>query len=206
MGYGRVQFGLDRFSDRKAGHLDPLSTPIMSRNTTRGIIMKRIPLTQGKFALVDNGDYGYLKRWKWCAVKDPRTNTYYAMTKVRYFAGDKQHIIMMHRLLLEAKDGDWCDHKNTNGLDNTRGNIRICTPAQNAQNRRISSQNTSGYKGVCWNKARRKWQSKIGVAGKQETVGYFSCLIKAAKAYDARAIELFGEFARPNFPERRNHD
>lgn len=164
--------------------------------------MKYIPLTQGKFAIVDDEDYDYLMQWKWCAAKDK--NTFYAIRRIRHKLKVKQQTIRMHRLLLGAQKGNWCDHVDSNGLNNRRYNIRICTPSENAQNKRLSSQNKSGFKGVCWNKKAKKWQTKIRIGGKQRTIGYYFCLVKAAKAYDAQARKAFGIFARTNFAEGDN--
>lgn len=159
--------------------------------------MKKIPLTQGKFALVDDTDYEELSKHNWYALK--YKHTFYA---VRSAVVDGVHVtIRMSRELLGLKPGDkrQGDHGNLNGLDNQRHNLRVCTQPQNTQNRGLGKNNKSGYKGVRWNKSHGKWYTQISVNGIQVHLGCFFCLIKAAKAYDTAARKHFGEFARCNF-------
>ena len=152
-----------------------------------------IPLTQGKFAIVDAEDYDRLNRYQWHACKCK--STYYACR----VEGGKT--IRMHREIMHAPKGVIVDHINHNGLDNRKGNLRLCTHAQNCYNQRASSTGTSKYKGVCWHKCNRKWIARIRCDGKFYNLGDFENEIEAAKAYDDKAVELFGEFACPNFPE-----
>lgn len=92
------------------------------------------------------------------------------------------------------------DHINGNGLDNRRANLRPATPSQNTANARMPSDNTSGFKGVGWFARTGRWRAYITYQGRQKHLGYFDIAEEAALAYDAAARELFGEFARPNFP------
>ena len=87
-----------------------------------------IPLTQGQFAIVDAEDYEWLSRHKWCAAKS-RDNFY------AHRFGDGT-IVNMHREIMRAPKGVICDHKNHNGLDNRKSNLRLCTSAQNQYNKR----------------------------------------------------------------------
>ena len=150
--------------------------------------MKQIPLTQGKFALVDDEDYEKLSQSKW-NERGTRTNVY-ART---------QGGLSMHRLLMGSQ-GDEIDHIDGNGLNNQKSNLRVCTRAENSRNRKLGKTNKSGYKGVSWKTENKKWQVAIMKDAKQIHLGYFFCLIKAAKAYDKAAKKLFGEFAKLNFP------
>lgn len=154
--------------------------------------MKRIPLTQGKFALVDDADFKWLSRYKWCAWKAPRT-WYVRRLKDEF----------MHRRILGLQKGDGIevDHRNGNGLDNQRHNLRICTRSENTANQRMPKNNTSGYKGVSWDIDRNKWRVMIDKNGKHIYVGLYFCLIKAARAYDSAAVKYFGEYANLNFPD-----
>ena len=93
------------------------------------------------------------------------------------------------------------DHINHNGLDNRRENLRICTNAENNRHRRKPKNNTSGYKGVCWDKSKKKWRARIEKDNKNIHIGYYNILEEAARAYDAKAKELFGKYAQLNFPE-----
>ncbi len=158
-------------------------------------IVKRIPLTQDKFALVDNKDYIELLMHKWHAAK--RGNTFYAS---RNSARPNRKAILMHRIIMNAQKGQEVDHQDGDGLNNQRYNLRICTHIQNMQNMRKHKSNSSLYKGVCWAKSRKKWQVNIAVNKKFLFLGRFKSEIEAAKVYDQKAKELFGEFAYLNFP------
>jgi len=157
--------------------------------------MKKIPLTQGKFALVDDEDYDYLMQWKWHAIRAKAT--FYAVRSV-YIKG-KRCRIRMHRVILKTPVGLLTDHRDHNGLNNTRGNLRVATKSQNAMNSVCRSNSISGYKGVVWRKDRAKWTAQIFMNRKGLRLGAFTCPMQAAKAYDKKARELFGEYARTNF-------
>ena len=156
------------------------------------ILSKLIPLTQGKFAIVDAEDYDWLSRYKWQAEKDG--NYFYARRRL----GKSR--VRMHRQILEPPSSMICDHKNHNGLDNRRSNLRVCTVAQNQQNRQ-GGYGSSRYKGVGWHKLTDKWQAYIRFDGKQIHLGLFNGQMEAALAYDRKAEQLFGEFACLNFPQ-----
>jgi hypothetical protein len=142
---------------------------------------------------VDAQDYGRVSQYQWCAVQKPRT--WYAKTIHR-----DGTILSMHRMVANAPKGLFVDHINHNGLDNRKLNLRLCTNAQNQQNSRPRSGGTSKYKGVHWHKARKKFCARIHFNKKSIHIGYFKDEIEAAKAYDKKAKELFGEFAYLNFP------
>jgi hypothetical protein len=157
--------------------------------------MKKIPLTQGQFALVDDADYHWLNRGRWYALYHPSTKSFYAQRK---FQGK---IILMHRMILgltpaDKKDGD---HKNGVSLDNRRCNIRKCTRSQNLQNAHRVRAGTSKYKGVSFYKKTKKWQVHIMLDGKRKHLGYFHNESYAAHVYDTAAKQLYGEFACFNF-------
>ena len=153
-----------------------------------------IPLTQGKFAIVDAEDYDWLSQYKWYACKCK--NTFYALRKMG------RATIVMHRQIMHASKGVLCDHKNHNGLYNRKSNLRLCTNAQNSFNRKPKKNGTSKYKGVSWHKCNRKWSARISCNGKVYHLGYFDNQMAAAMVYDDKAVELFVEFAYVNFPER----
>lgn len=155
--------------------------------------MIHIPLTQGKAALVDDEDYELVSQYKWCAVKDG--NTYYAQSWL--YVDGKKTTIRMHRIVVGAIKGQQVDHKNGNGLDNCKENLRLCTTTQNSMNQR-SNGGTSIYKGVNWKKTENCWEAGIRVGGKRKFLGHFKEEIEAAKAYDSAALEYFGEFASIN--------
>lgn len=103
--------------------------------------------------------------------------------------------------LMNSPEGMFIDHINGNGLDNRKCNLRICTNTQNQYNASIRKDNTSGFRGVCWNRGSNKWQAYMRVNGKQTSLGLFTCLIKAAKTYDEAAKKYHKDFANLNFKE-----
>lgn len=157
--------------------------------------MKKIPLTQGEFAMVDDEDFEEINSHKWCVLR--RSHTTYAMRGITIGVG-KRKTILMHREILGAKNGELCDHKDGDGLNNTRENLRICTCLENSRNSRKQKNNTSGYKGVSWSKKGKYWVAFISYMGRTINLGHFSEIKDAAKAYNAAAEEIFGEFAKLN--------
>lgn len=108
--------------------------------------------------------------------------------------------ILIHRLVMSPQPYQIVDHINGDLLDNRRCNLRFATKAQNNMNRRKTGNCSSRYKGVCWNKKNRNWLAGIKVNGKRKNIGSFKDEEAAARAYDAAAVEYFGEFAWLNFP------
>jgi hypothetical protein len=154
---------------------------------------KLIPLTQGEFAIVDAADYDWLNQYKWYLKKD-KTTSYAATNK------NGKHITM-HRLITGAASHAIVDHKDTNGLNNRRGNVRLCTQQQNIFHHRPRAGGTSKYKGVYRHKRIKKYTAAIRANGKRFYLGYFDDEIEATVTYDIKAMELFGEFAYFNFPK-----
>ena len=158
--------------------------------------MKKIPLTRGKFTLVDDEDYSFLMQWKWqCAAGGYAIRTEYSKNE---FGKRVQKTIWMHRVILKTPNGMSTDHIDCDKLNNQKSNLRYCTHGENMMNFSIKRNNTSGFKGVHWDKRERKWVARIGVNGKKKLIGYFSCKIQAAKAYNEFAKVHFGEFAKLN--------
>lgn len=159
---------------------------------------KRIPLTQGKFAIVDADKFEYLNQWKWQAVK--KFNIWYAQRSTAMVNGHRE-TVYMHQEILKTPNGMETDHRDGNGLNNQVNNIRICTPSQNQHNQKPQIGKSSRYKGVGWNKSDKRWQSRIKINGKTKHIGNYKDEIEAARAYDKKALEIFGEFAYLNFPD-----
>jgi hypothetical protein len=159
--------------------------------------VKTIPLTQGKEALVDDCDYEYLVQWKWQFQREGHRRTGYAVRIQR--TGEKRSHLCMHRLVATRSglviDGKQLDHVDGDGLNNCRGDLRVSTTSQNHANRRRNRNNTSGFKGVTWNKRWKKWVAQIEVAGQNLYLNGFDDPRDAARAYNEAALEHFGEFA-----------
>lgn len=157
----------------------------------------KIPLTQGRFAKADPEDYPWLSQFRWhCKVNK---NAIYAVRTITVAGKSKR--IFMHRLIMNTPPHLVCDHVNHDGLDNRMANLRNCTLKQNNANSRSARGASSKYKGVSWNKLRKKWAAYIKKDNKQLYLGLFENEIEAAKAYDKKAAELFGKFAQLNFPD-----
>ena len=175
-----------------------IALTLLYRRARYGYAFRRIPLTQGKYAIVDPEDFGRLNKHKWHVAKG--NNTFYA---VRCVGPSKGRIrIRMHREVIHPPDHLVVDHINHNGLDNRKANGRPATRAQNNRNKLIvrKMNSTSKYKGVSRWKGKNKWRVRIKLDGEQKHIGYFKDEIQAAKAYDKAAKMYHGEFASLNFP------
>lgn len=156
-----------------------------------------IRLTRGEVARIDPSDAEIVARHSWRLGVDGGTKRKkYAMTTV----GEKS--ILMHRLIMDPRQGFEIDHINGDGLDNRRSNLRVCTRKQNQQNMRTRRSNrVSRFKGVAYYRhGKSRWGARIGIDGKDIHLGMFSTEEGAARAYDKAARQHFGEFAQPNFP------
>lgn len=158
--------------------------------------MEKIELTQGFFALVDEEDYEKLNKYKWHIRRCG--NMIYAVTAIYIKGGNgKKKTIQMHRMVMGDSE-KVVDHRNGNGMDNRKSNLRFCTQRQNQQNRYFKKGN-SKYKGVYWDKQLNKFRTRIRVDGKLIHLGCFTNEIEAAKKYDEAAHKHFGEYAKTNF-------
>jgi hypothetical protein len=153
--------------------------------------MKTIPLTRGKVAIVDDEDYAVLSAWKWYAINT--NNSWYAM---RTDMASRRNI-RMHRQIM-AIDSQ-IDHRNGNGLDNRRCNLRPCTSAQNSYNRGLHKRNKSGFIGVFWSNNAQRWEAQIRHRGKRMYLGRFDTATEAAMVRDLYAVRFHGDFAKLNF-------
>ena len=164
--------------------------------------MKTIPLTQGKFALVDDEDYDYINQWKWYLDKGTRKKEYpYASRNKIKSEGGKRGVVKMHRVIMNTPADMVVDHIDHNGLNNQKYNMRNCYPDQNAKN--STGYGESSYLGVSFDhrKKRKKVRAQICVEGKSIGLGYYLTEEDAARAYDRGARHYFGEFANLNFKD-----
>lgn len=160
--------------------------------------MKEIKLTRDKFALVDDEDYENLNQYKW---------TFHAQGYAynQSILGNKI-CVLMHRLITNAQKGQFVDHINHNKLDNRRENLRVCSQSQNGGNSIMSKNNTTGYKGVSFDKKSQNYHAYIMLNRKRINLGRFDNAKDAAIAYDIKAKEIWGEFALINLPEASKDD
>ena len=150
--------------------------------------MKKIPLTQGKFALVDDGDFEWLNQWKWCYDR-------YAVRSIQKSKNQRMLWFMHWSIIGKPPKGLETDHINGDKLDNRKNNLRIVTRSQNMMNKKRQKNNTSGFKGVSRSKEKKKWYARICYQGKEYFIGSFNNEKEAAKAYNIKAKEYFGTFA-----------
>jgi hypothetical protein len=151
--------------------------------------MKEIKLTQGQVALVDDEDFDELSRYKWYAIKSVSGNTYYAGKK-----DIVRKTVLMHHQIQNLTT--MTDHIDGNGCNNQKTNLRQCTCQQNQMNQIIQRRSTSGFKGVSKNGS--SWAAYINYNGSHIYLGSYKLRTNAALAYNQKAAELFGEFARLN--------
>lgn len=147
-----------------------------------------IAIGGGKVALVDDADAAAVAGIKWWARKGPASETFYATA-----SGGRQ----MHRLIMGAARGQVVDHRNHNGLDNRRENLRLCTNAENLRNRLPNKVAVSRFKGVKRGH-RNRWRAVIQVDGERFSLGAFETEELAARQYDRAARLMHGEFALTN--------
>lgn len=155
--------------------------------------MKEIQLTQGKIALVDDEDFYRVSLHKW-QTRQSTSGCWYAFAKIN---GEN---ISLHSYILPPKDGFVIDHKSGDGLDNRRSNLRHATVSQNMANQKQHRDSKSPYKGI-WRAAHcDRWAAQIVCKRRKIYLGVYQKAEDAARAYDAKARELFGFFAKTNFP------
>lgn len=154
----------------------------------------------GNYAIVDDEDFERVNQYRWTAVKHTYKNGH-----IKYYAYNEKNNIAMHRLIMNCTDKSKdIDHKNHNGLDNTKSNLRICTRSQNSANSRDKNRPVNGYeyRGIQKKPNGSHWRAFITFQLKRIYIGTYYTAEEAAEAYDRKAIELFGDFAYLNFPNK----
>lgn len=154
---------------------------------------KELPINSQVTAIVDDDMFDYLSQFKWRIDRNG-----YILRGTRKNGHYKN--IWMHQEVISVQEGFKADHIDRNKYNNTRKNLREATPQQNRMNQPAREKGVSQYKGVSWHKRVKRWVANLGAKGHKKHLGCFDTEIEAAKAYDKRAKELFGEFAYLNFP------
>lgn len=154
--------------------------------------MKEINLTNGGIALVDDEDFVKLSSYKWHR-HDERTLQY---ARVALYGSGKQQILLMHRVVMNAPAGVDVDHRDGNGLNNQKNNLRLCTDQQNSMNLKLFRTSTSGHKGVSWSKQSKKWESYIWFRRKKIRLGEYKEKADAITARENAEKELYGNWSR----------
>lgn len=155
-----------------------------------------VPLGRtGAVTLVDAVDIPLIANRSWSLTNG------YATAHCRLSDPEPRKTLYLHRVLLDAPDRIFVDHINGSKLDNRRCNLRLATNSQNLANMGPRSDNASGYRGVMWRAEKGRWYAQIGGRA-QKYIGYFDTAEEAARAWDAAARELWGEFAFQNFAEQ----
>lgn len=152
--------------------------------------MQTIPLSQNKVAIIDDEDFRWISQTKWFC--------HHGNAETKRTIGGRRVIISMAREIMKCPEGRVVDHINGDKLDNRKTNLRICTQAENTRNRGMSAHNSSGFKGVTFNKGVKRWIACIRLNGKNKHLGCFDSPEDAARAYDMAAEKNYGQFARTN--------
>ena len=199
-----IPYGYCRCCDQAIA-FDKITVPIPDDPAVR-----HIPLDMGQYAIVDAEDFLGLSKRKWFACWSKTSRTFYARTAAIRLTKKHGHqnADLMHRVILGVTDPKiLVDHENHQGLDCRKDNLRLCGAHHNAANMR-SGGNASGFKGVyaytCG--GTKPWCASIGFNYKQIHIGLYVEKEEAARAYDRKAIELFGKFAHLNFPLSDHED
>jgi hypothetical protein len=154
--------------------------------------MKLIPVGNNYFTKVSDSEYPRLSKFVWRLNKDGD----YLVVVRKFYINKKRTNWIMSRFILSAPTGKYVDHINGDTLDNQNENLRLCSQTENQRNRKINSNNKSGYKGV--KASGKKWVAIINCNKKHKYLGTFETREDAAKAYNEYAKNLYGEFARLN--------
>jgi hypothetical protein len=156
--------------------------------------MKTIQLTKGFSTVVDDEDYERLSQHKWHVIPDPKNGNHYAARG--------HDTVLMHADIMGCAG---VDHRDGDGLNNRRCNLRVATKSQNQANRRKLVKASSRFKGVTWNAKNKNWRARIGPKSAID-LGSYQFETEAALAYDRAALARWGEFARPNFERAHKGD
>ncbi len=162
--------------------------------------MKVIYATNGGSILVDDVDYDYLSQWSWSVTNGHAMRSQYDATLKRSPTISMADVVAERAGIFHP---DQLDHKNQNGLDNQRHNLRAATKSQNMMNRGLQSNNTSGYPGVDFNQAKQRWRGRVKKDGRVIWQGFFNSAEDAGRKVAEKRIQFFGEFANEQAHSRQ---
>ena len=151
-----------------------------------------VTLTKGYEAIIDADDVFLVDKWNWYA--SIQGNTVYASRS--FMHNGSRVYLSMHRAIMKTKENLHVDHKDGNGLNNRKSNLRLASRSQNMRNMKIRKDNASGSKGVSCHKQREKWAAYINVNGKRKNLGLHETVEKASAAYKAASLKFHGDFGR----------
>lgn len=158
--------------------------------------MGKIDLGNGRFVIVDDADIPIIADRLWHATK--KRHAWVAVSTSYDESTGKKASVYMHRLITGARSGEYVDHKDGDGLNNCRHNLRRCSNGENARNKtRMNSRNTSGVHGVHWEKSCGKWRVRVCKDYNNRHIGVYDTIEDASAAYRAASLEIHGEFASP---------
>lgn len=158
--------------------------------------MKTITLSRGYITKVDDEDYERFVKFKWHTEK-ARGNLRYAARCI--WIGNKNTVVLLHRLIMDNPKGKSVDHVNGDGLDNRKNNLRICSHKENIRNSKLlRSNNKSGYRGVSWESGVKKWRADITVNYRLKFLGFYKTKELAAEVYNLAAKRYFKKYANIN--------
>lgn len=156
--------------------------------------MFEIQLTRGLSSIVDDCVPIEITSKKWYADKGNKEKTkFYAASYIR--SEGKKVKVYLRRIICKAEKGQYVDHINGNTLDNRKENLRICSYSENQMNRKIVSNNSSGHRGISYEKRTGLWTARVKFKGKSKWLGRFQSKDDAISVYRESARKLFGEFA-----------
>ena len=157
--------------------------------------MIEIPLKDDKRFIIDDEDFERVTVHKWYVVKTGYIMRSYSLG---YFDGKQKHkTVALHRFIMGFPEGKEIDHIDRDKLNNSKKNLRIVTRSQNNMNR-DKTPHSSRFKGVCHRSRANRWEANIKINRKRVYIGLYETEIEAALAYNQKAIELHGEYARLN--------
>lgn len=155
--------------------------------------MKELYLSEEEVVLLDDEDFLEVSQFNWHVLRKPHY-TSYAVRNI--FIDGRWTSFLMHRMILRVNPDQHIDHIDGNGLNNTRANLRIATRGQNMRNTRHHRNNTSGFRGVCFDRQHQKYRASIRTDGRLKYLGLFLTPEEAHMAYCAAAKVFHKEFAR----------